>query len=366
MTNRGRPWGMLLGGISRTLLVGIFLLAPGARSEVRPLVVVGASPIQIGSTGGTLAKEDAIEQGLLEGVLRVARDLLEEQAMTDLPESEPNPPELWPHPPAVPGLGEWAKNPSGGIDYSQTDPYSAPSTADPAAEPEMTGLEAEERAAALFRAAQMAQEAEQKRIREALGHEMVSYTKSFRIVEDQGERPALFTDEPDVATEYVVLLEVQVETDRVRARLEEAGLLRRLAESELTGIRIEILGLTHYLGYQAFLDLLRSDSVSAADVSPRHFSAGRLVIHVEGEWETDQLLERLKAASPENLTIEVAAAEPIANAARERRPTPWRETDGSDGSGPRPRTMVLRVDWGPLAPPVPPEPPEATSSAFES
>ena len=366
MTNRGRRWGMLFRGISRILLLGVFLLAPGARSEVRPLVVVGASPIQIGSTRGTLAKENAIEQGLLEGVLRVARDLLEEQAITVPPESEPDPPELWPHPPAVPELGEWEKNPSGGVDYSQEDPYSAPSAADSAGEPELTELEAEERAATLFRAAQLAQEAEQKRIRDALGDEMVSYTKSFRIVEDQGERPALFTDEPDVATEYVVLLEVQVETDRVRARLEEAGLLRRLAELELTGIQIEILGLTHYLGYQAFLDLLRSDSVSAADVSPRHFSAGRVVIHVEGEWETDQLLERLKAASPENLTIEVADAEPRAQTARESSASPWRE---SEGPGPGPRKMVLRVEWGPLAPPSPPEPselPEAASSAFES
>jgi hypothetical protein len=336
--------------------MGVVSVAFGALAEIRPLVVVGASPIQIGTTRGTLAKEEAIEGGLWEGVLRVARDLLEQQAADALrlaPEIEPDSPETWLYPPAVPSPLEWAEDPVAEIVDPEADSYSAPDFADTTAAPPLTELEAKEQAAALLQAAQIAQEAEERLIREALGREMVSYTKSYRIVEDQGERPALFTDEPDVATEYVVLLEVQVETDRVRARLEEAGLLRPQVVSELTGIRIEILGLTHYRGYQALLDVLRSDAVSAEDVSPRHFSPGRVVVQVEGEWEPDQLLERLQAASPKNLSLEVAAPEPQSDPAPANTPSPPRNRVNQS---PGPGRMVLRAAWGPLPPPAPPEP----------
>jgi hypothetical protein len=364
MKNRARRPGLLFRTLKRMLAMGVVSVAFGALAEVRPLVVVGASPIQIGTTRGTLAKEEAIEGGLWEGVLRVARDLLERQAADAWllpPESELDSPEAWPYPPAVPSPLERAKDPAVGTVHPEVDPYSAPDFADTAAVPGWTELEAQEHAGALLQAAQIGQEAEERLIREALGREMVSYTKSYRIVEDQGERPALFTDEPDVATEYVVLLEVQVETDRVRARLEEAGLLRPQVVSELTGIRIEILGLTHYRGYQALLDVLRSDAVSAEDVLPRHFSPGRVVVQVEGEWEPDQLLERLQAASPENLSIEVATPEPSLDPAPGSTPSPWRNPVNQP---PGPGKMVLRAAWGPLPPLAPPEPSPAALESF--
>ncbi len=362
MTNRACR--LCLGFRILMLATGVFWVAFGALAEVRPLVVVGASPIQIGSIRGTFAKEEAIEEGLWEGVLRVARDLLEQQAAEALllpAESEPDSPEAWLSPPAVPSPEEWTKDPPTRTVHPEADPYSVPDLANTAAVPGLTELEAEEQAAALLQAAQIAQEAQERQIRESLGREMVSYTKSYRIVEDQGERPALFTDEPDVATEYVVLLEVQVETDRVRARLEEAGLLRPRVVSELTGIRIEILGLTHYHGYQALLDVLRSDAVSAEDVLPRHFSPGRVIVEVEGEWEPNQLLERLQAASPENLSIEVATPQSQLDPALASTPSPWRNAvEQPPGSG---VVMVLRAAWGPLPPPVLPVP---SPSALES
>ena len=191
-------------------------------------------------------------------------------------------------------------------------------------------------------------------IRKALGREMVSFTKSFRIVEDQGERPALFTDDPDVATEYVVLLEVQVETDRVRARMEAAGLLDPLEASELKGIQLEVLGLTHYLGYRALLDVLGSDTISAEAVFPRNFSSGRVVLSVQGEWAVEELLDRLKAAAPENLHIERAEPEIGAASASDDVPALWSRPTIQ---APRQAKLVVRASWAPL-----PDSPESEPS----
>jgi len=204
-------------------------------------------------------------------------------------------------------------------------------------EEEAARLEAEREAERL------AEEAETQRLRDALGRETVPYTKSFRLVEDQGERPALFTRDPDVATEYVVLMEVQVEVDRVRVRLEEMGLLTPLESSELTGIRLEIRGLTHYGGYQALVGLLEGEAVAAEAVLPRHFAPGRVVVTVEGDWTPDELLERLEQAAPENLQIEARNAD--------------RPQDADLVIQPGAPTLHLRADWAPPPPPTPdPEP----------
>ncbi|HIG00503.1 MAG TPA: hypothetical protein EYQ66_04225 [Myxococcales bacterium] len=346
------------------------LWAPIAQAEILSLVVVGASPVPIGSTRGTLAKEKAIQEGLWEGVARVARDLLEAQAAArslaeSLRDAEAHDGDLGgtgmeggdAEFGAIAELGRISpQDPLADILAAPgVDPYADPS---PAREPPLSGLYGSDLGSdldpdpeALRLAAKRAREAEDEMIRQALGREMVSFTKSFRIVEDQGERPALFTDDPDVATEYVVLLEVQVETDRVRARMEEAGLLDPLAASELKGIQLEVLGLTHYLGYRALLDVLGSDTVSAEAVFPRNFSSGRVVLSVQGEWATEELLDRLKAAAPENLHIEGAEPKIGADSAFEESPALWgRPTI----QAPRQAKLVVRASWAPL--PDSPEP----------
>ena len=360
MSGRARGWRVGLGYLAFLAV----LWAPIAQAEILSLVVVGASPVPIGSTRGTLAKEKAIQEGLWEGVARVARDLLEAQAAArslaeSLRDAEAGDGDLG-------GTGmEGGDAEFGAIDElgrtSPQDPLAdtlaAPGVdlyADPSAarEPALAGLYGSDLGSdldpdpeALRLAAKRAREAEDEMIRQALGREMVSFTKSFRIVEDQGERPALFTDDPDVATEYVVLLEVQVETDRVRARMEEAGLLDPLAASELKGIQLEVLGLTHYLGYRALLDVLGSDTVSAEAVFPRNFSSGRVVLSVQGEWATEELLDRLKAAAPENLHIEGAEPKMGADSASEESPALWA---GPIIQAPGQARLVVRASWAPL------------------
>jgi hypothetical protein len=140
-------------------------------------------------------------------------------------------------------------------------------------------------------------------VREALGSDMVIYTRSFRIVDDQGERPSLFTEHPDAATEYVVVVEVQVEAERVRERLVAAGLLEPSGLTALKGIRLEVRDLTAYPGYAQFIALLKEKDVGAVSVSPIELDHGRAVLQVEAEWGAGELLERLLAAAPATLRI---------------------------------------------------------------
>ncbi len=370
MSGRARGWRVGLG----YLVLLAVLWAPIAQAEILSLVVVGASPVPIGSTRGTLAKEKAIQEGLFEGVARVARDLLEAQAAArslaaSLRDAEAGDGDLGgtgmeggdAEFGAIAELSRISpQDPLAGILAAPgVDPYADPSAARELALPGLynsdlgsdfnSDLDPDPEALRL--AAKRAREAEDEMIRQALGREMVSFTKSFRIVEDQGERPALFTDDPDVATEYVVLLEVQVETDRVRARMEAAGLLDPLAASELKGIQLEVLGLTHYLGYRALLDVLGSDTVSAEAVFPRNFSSGRVVLSVQGEWAAEELLDRLKAAAPGNLHIEGAEPKIGADSASEESPALWgRPTI----QAPRQAKLRVRASWAPL--PDSPEP----------
>jgi len=324
---------------------------------------------------GPRAKEKAIDQGLREGVVRVARELLDaERAADEAAQAEAEAiaalmAALAEGPAGEVGAGlhdalgsAEALEPGGGqaeetgsvgkvestpegaeAAEAALDPFSPgygrfPLPGPPDPEAEAQARLAEEALAAERRALA----AQTRRISKALGREMVAYTKSFRIVEDQGERQALFSDDPDVLTEYVVLLEVQVEVERVRARLEEAGALRPQAASLLTGIRLEVYGLSHYGGYSALLELLSSDAVGAAAVSPLDFARGRVVLQVEGEWGPEQLMERLRAAAPPNLRLQGPGPGDLPA------PLGWRpDSPGPRGAG----RLVLRAAWAPLPPP---------------
>ena len=141
------------------------------------------------------------------------------------------------------------------------------------------------------------------RLRSALGPDMVPYTRSFRIVEDQGERPVLFTEHPDAATEYVVVVSVEVETERIREQLIRSGLLVDEGQGVVRGYELHVKGLSHYRGYLALIELLESESVGVKMVTPRAMGSEGLTVLVEADFDPATLLERLRAAAPSNLEI---------------------------------------------------------------
>ena len=263
------------------LLFSLWLGLPGgAWAEVRRLEVVGAIPLDRQTRRSEAPKDRAIAEALWEGVARVASELL---ADGPLPE-----PEL------EPGTGD----PGGGED-DEANP-----------------------------------------VRTALGNDVTPYTRGFRILEDQGERPALFSDDAEAATEYVVVVEVQVEVDRVEERLVAAGLLERSGQdAELTRIRLEIRGLTQYRGYREMVAQLLGDGVGATSVRPLEFERGRMLLRVDADCGASVLLDRL-----------------IASASPQLRITPLSVDDapagggGSDGTGEPLDSLVLGVSWSPPAP----------------
>jgi len=137
---------------------------------------------------------------------------------------------------------------------------------------------------------------------DALGSDPGRYAASFRILEDRGERPALFV-EGDVATEYVVVVEVHVDLDRVRGSLVEAGLLAPEQQPGSTQrVQVEVDGLDRYPAYEAMLRLLREQR-GARSVTPGEFEPGRTRIEVLSDLRAPGLLDRILQHAPPELDI---------------------------------------------------------------
>jgi len=170
---------------------------------------------------------------------------------------------------------------------------------------------------------------EERPLEEVLGDRMLPYTTRYRILDDQGERPAMFGEDPQVTREYVVIVEVSVEADRVMQRLVDAGLLSsENAAGEAAHLRVEVRGLLEYPAFQAMRDLLTGPG-RARSATPVLFERGVAVLDVElptraaQGWSRDrrdaqQLVERLVSAGPPSLSIrplEVEAEQIVLEAA---------------------------------------------------
>ncbi|MCZ6784151.1 MAG: hypothetical protein O7G30_12665 [Proteobacteria bacterium] len=164
-------------------------------------------------------------------------------------------------------------------------------------------------------------------LEEILGSDMIPYTHRFRILEDRGPRRALFADQPGVTTEYVVVVEVHVDVERVKARLTETGLLHAEgARRTQRRVRVEVEGLSDYGAYEA---LRRSliEVAGAQSVVPVEFERGRAVLMVESEDRAPDLFDRLQAHTPANLQVFLVRA--------------------------RSDALQLRLEWTPPEPGVP-------------
>jgi hypothetical protein len=139
-----------------------------------------------------------------------------------------------------------------------------------------------------------------------LGKRMVPYTARFRILDDQGERPALFAEDPRVTSEYVVEVEVFVDAERVQQRLVEAGLLEPdPGRDAVSRIELEMRGLSGYGAYEAMRVLL-TEQLGARQALAQSFEQGIAVLEVEIEgWnvDADSLAEQLLDRSTPELAI---------------------------------------------------------------
>ncbi|MFQ5417620.1 MAG: hypothetical protein ACE5FL_11295 [Myxococcota bacterium] len=138
---------------------------------------------------------------------------------------------------------------------------------------------------------------------EVLGDEPFVYTTRFRIIEDRGDRPAIASDDPDVAVEYVVLVEAHIDADRVEARLAEAGLLRdRRDEPAGPDVLLVLQGVDDFAAYSALRRTLEDD-VRVESALPIRMERNRVVLQVVASRGTQRLLEDLLRAAPPELVI---------------------------------------------------------------
>jgi hypothetical protein len=144
---------------------------------------------------------------------------------------------------------------------------------------------------------------------EVLGLDPLDYATRFRILEDRGERQALFVEDPGVETEYVVVVEVNVDVGRVRERLAAGGLLASPA-GETRGFRLRLV-IEELEGFRAYESLRRTltERVGVRSALPVEMERGRAVLEVEADLGVRELLDALLAAAPPELQIVPLAAD---------------------------------------------------------
>lgn len=252
-------------GAIRIAAVLAVMLSSAATAEVRSLETVGTLPLTPGSDSGVVPRDAAIEQALREAVIRIAQEFLADRPLEDPP------------------LGESLEA------EHQTNQSTLP------------GEEVPEPGA--YAASDAEREAELARLERVLGRQMVPYTTRFRVIEDRGLRPVLFSDDPAVTEEYVVIVEVQVDVGRVRTRLIEAGMLDpRHVAAHANEVLLEVDGLLHYPAFVAFRDFL-DEGLGAQMVVPVEMSSGRTVFDVAAEVSALEFLEALLASAPPQFRI---------------------------------------------------------------
>jgi hypothetical protein len=138
---------------------------------------------------------------------------------------------------------------------------------------------------------------------EALGDEPFAYTTRFRIIEDRGEVPALYSEDPEVEFEYVVLVEAHIDSDRVEKRLGEAGLLAgRAPRPARQDLLLIVEDPPDFAAYAALRRVLLED-VGVESALPVEMERRRAVIRIRASGGASQLLEDLLRAAPPELVI---------------------------------------------------------------
>jgi hypothetical protein len=123
--------------------------------------------------------------------------------------------------------------------------------------------------------------------------EPTDYALRYRVLEERGERRALLVDDPEVTTEFVVLVEVHVDVDRVQARLAEAGLEAVVGTGQ--SFRIELLEVPSERAYTAVRRAL-VEQAGAERAIPVELAPGRAVLSVEAPEGSKVAVGRLLAA----------------------------------------------------------------------
>ncbi len=133
------------------------------------------------------------------------------------------------------------------------------------------------------------------------------YVRRYRLLQDAGVRSATPAGSKPGAEEYVLVLDVEVDTEALEARLREAGLLAGPPPLPLSRFLVEIENPPSYPAIAAVAKSLRE--LGAQRVVPESFEAGRAVLAVEGSLTPAFLKQRLAGAAVAGFAIRVSATE---------------------------------------------------------
>jgi hypothetical protein len=137
----------------------------------------------------------------------------------------------------------------------------------------------------------------------ALGADPFDYATRFRILEDRGIRSALLSKDPAVKSEYVVLVEVFVDAERVGERLRTAGWLGAPAgQDSESHVRLILEGLDSFGAYDALRRTLLDDP-AVRSALPVELSAGRAVLEVDCGYDAQALGDALVARAGNGLRV---------------------------------------------------------------
>jgi len=144
---------------------------------------------------------------------------------------------------------------------------------------------------------------ENTELQRILGNEPLEYATRFQVVEDRGEGPALFGSDLDAETEYVVIVSVFVDRDRVRERLTRAGMALTPAGQELQiRSRLILENLGEYWVYAEIRRVLLEE-LKMRSAIPRAFAPGRGVLELNAAQSPSEFLGSLQRSVSDRMEL---------------------------------------------------------------
>ena len=262
--------------------VGLVLASGASQAELQRVEAMGSYGIRESMRTKVIPRDEAVAKARWEGVSRVALELIGEAAPNEM-DSDPDDSSL-------------------AGDSGFRDPVLAPidspggsANDSPLPEGVLDGPSDDEIAA----------------LRNALGNDVLPFMRSYRILDDRGEVPVFIRDDPEVTVEYVVIIEVFVDVDRVTAALEAAGLIVGMRAEEVgEAISVELLGLSKFEALEALLEALQGE-LGATRVRTVEFSRKRQVLLVEGPFGPGALSASLATLESAELVLEPIGVDSI-------------------------------------------------------
>ncbi len=144
---------------------------------------------------------------------------------------------------------------------------------------------------------------ENTELQRILGNEPLEYATRFQVVEDRGEGPALFVSDPNVETEYVVIVSVFVDRDRIRERLARAGIALAPVGQEP---RIRSFLILEDLGeYWVYAEIRRVllEELKMHSAIPRQFTPGRAVLELSAAQSPREYLGSLQRSLSDRMEL---------------------------------------------------------------